>query len=205
MKRNSSVEDLVLGVSANNEDELSYSCVNLPSVKYEFYLDEDIRSPRYYRGLVDVLLNVATPADVIVLNINSDGGNLDSAVAIIEALKRTQAETVAVITGRCCSSASLIALSCRNIDVGEFAVLMVHEVTFGAGGSTKDVKGQGEFEHRMIEKLYKNVYKHFLTEKEIEDVLDNRTIWMDAEEILDRLEQMNEMIALGVDKEVKYS
>ena len=205
MNRNSSVEDLVLGVSANNEDELSYSCVNLPSVKYEFYLDEDIRSPRYYRGLVDVLLNVATPADVIVLNINSDGGNLDSAVAIIEALKRTQAETVAVITGRCCSAASLIALSCRNIDVGEFAVLMVHEVTFGAGGSTKDVKGQGEFEHRMIEKLYKSVYKHFLTEKEIEDVLDNRTIWMDSEEILERLEQMNEMITLGVDKEVKYS
>ena len=205
MKRNSSVEDLVLGVSANNEDELSYSCVNLPSVKYEFYLDEDIRSPRYYRSLVDVLLNVATPADVIVLNINSDGGNLDSAVAIIEALKRTQAETVAVITGRCCSASSLIALSCRNIDVGEFAVLMVHEVTFGAGGSTKDVKGQGEFEHRMIEKLYKSVYKHFLTEKEIEDVLDNRTIWMDSEEILERLEQMNEMITLGVDKEVKYS
>ena len=50
--------------------------------KFEFNLDEDIKEPSYYRNLIEVLNN-ATEQDLVVLNINSGGGMLDSAISII--------------------------------------------------------------------------------------------------------------------------
>ena len=72
------------------------------------------------------MLNNATEQDLVVLNINSGGGHLDSAISIIDALKNTRANTLAWISGSCYSAASLIALNCQNLEVGEFATLMCH-------------------------------------------------------------------------------
>lgn len=182
----------------NNEDvfdllqtseQLDYSLSSITHNKFEFNLDEDIKEPSYYRNLIEVLNN-ATEQDLVVLNINSGGGHLDSAISIIDALRNTRANTLAWISGSAYSAAGLIALSCQNVEVGEFATLMCHNSQYGLGGYTTDIKDRAVFEHKMISKIMHSVYKHFLSVDEVEDVLSNKTIWMDADEIVERFTKM---------------
>lgn len=173
-------------------DQLDYTQSEFVSVKYEFHLDQEIFEPSYYRSLINVL-NSATENDLIILNINSGGGMLDSAISIMEALKATRANTVAFIVGSCYSGATLIALTCDDVVVGEFATFMCHNSSYGLGGYTTDIKDRANFEHKMTAKIYRSVYKGFLTDEEIDDVLDNKTIWMDSEEVVERLAVLNEL------------
>ena len=186
----------------NNEDvldllqtyeQLGYSLSSITHNKFEFNLDEDIKEPSYYRSLIEVLNN-ATEQDLVVLNINSGGGHLDSAISIIDALRNTRANTLAWISGSCYSAASLIALNCQNLEVGEFATLMCHNSQYGLGGYTTDIKDRAVFEHKMISKIMHSVYKHFLSVDEVEAVLANKTIWMDADEIVERFAIMQEKL-----------
>ena len=174
-------------------EQLGYSLSSITHNKFEFNLDEDIKEPSYYRSLIEVLNN-ATEQDLVVLNINSGGGQLDSAISIIDALRNTRANTLAWISGSAYSAAGIIALSCQNLEVGEFATLMCHNSQYGLGGYTTDIKDRAVFEHKMISKIMHSVYKHFLSVDEVEAVLSNKTIWMDADEIIERFTKMQEKL-----------
>ena len=90
-------------------EQLEFTCSEMVSTKYEFHLDQDILEPSYYRPLITVLNN-ASENDMVVLNINSGGGMLDSAISVIEALKNTRAQTLACLVGRCYSAATPLSL-----------------------------------------------------------------------------------------------
>ena len=192
MKSKTNNEDLSLDLFQHTE-QLNYSASSVVHNKFEFNLDEDIKEPSYYRSLIEVLNN-ATEQDLVVLNINSGGGQLDSAISIIDALRNTRANTLAWISGSAYSAAGLIALSCQNVEVGEFATLMCHNSQYGLGGYTTDIKDRAVFEHKMISKIMHSVYKHFLSVDEVEAVLSNKTIWMDADEIVERFTKMQEKL-----------
>lgn len=183
-------------------EQLEYSLSSIVHNKYEFNLDEDIKEPSYYRNLIEVLNN-ATEQDLVVLNINSGGGHLDSAISIIDALRNTRANTLAWISGSAYSAAGIIALSCQNLEVGEFATFMAHNSQYGLGGYTTDIKDRAVFEHKMISKIMHSVYNHFLTLDEVEAVLANKTIWMDADEIVERFTKMQEKLQEEFESELE--
>jgi len=195
----------------NNEDvfdllqsseQLDYSVSSITHNKFEFNLDEDIKEPSYYRNLIEVLNN-ATEQDLVVLNINSFGGHLASAISIIDALRNTRANTLAWISGSAYSAAGLIALSCQNVEVGEFATFMCHNSQYGLGGYTTDIKDRALFEHKMTSKIMQSVYRFFLSPEEIESVLMNKTIWMDSDEIIERLSYMQEKFQEEFEQEME--
>lgn len=194
-------EDFNLEMFQPNE-QLSYSVSSITNNKYEFNIDEEIKEPSYYRNLIEVLNN-ATEQDLVVLNINSGGGMLDSAISIIDALRNTRANTLAWISGSAYSAAGLIALSCQNVEVGEFASLMVHNSQYGLGGYTTDIKDRAVFEHKMISRIMHSVYKYFLSVDEVEAVLSNKTIWMDSDEIVERFTKMQEKLQEEFEQEME--
>jgi len=201
MKLKTNNEDLNLDLFQHNE-QLDYSVSSVVHNKFEFNLDEDIKEPSYYRNLIEVLNN-ATEQDLVVLNINSFGGGLDSAISIIDALRNTRANTLAWISGSAYSAAGLIALSCQNVEVGEFATLMCHNSQYGLGGYTTDIKDRALFEHKMTSKIMQSVYRFFLSPEEIESVLMNKTIWMDSDEIIERLSYMQEKFQEEFEQEME--
>ena len=48
-----------------------------------------------------------------------------------------------------------------------------------------------QLQHERIwsEKLHRDIYSDFLTEKEITSILENKDIWMDGEEVIKRLKK----------------
>lgn len=169
---------------------------------YDVFLDGDVEEPEVYREFISALFN-STPGDTITLYINSPGGNLDSALAIIEGLKNTEAHVTAIIIGACHSAASLISMYCHEVAVMDNAYSLVHTASFGSSGNTNNVKSHTEFTVKMVEKLLNDTYEGFLSKEELKQVKHGVELWFDAGEIQTRMETRAKLLHTKMKKSIK--
>lgn len=153
---------------------------------HDVYLDDEIDDPSNYRELISLLMN-ASETDQINLYINSPGGNLDSANAIITALQCTQAEVKAFLIGACHSAASMITMYCTQVHVFNSAYMMAHTASFGSVGNTSTIKAHTDFTVKQVEKLLDDAYEGFLTKDELSKVKNGVEVWFDNDQIVERL------------------
>lgn len=177
----------------NQDDKPFINSTPLTSNRYDVFIDTDIGSPAAYRDL-NFLLNTASEDDHFNLYINSPGGQLNTALMIIESLKVTEASTTAIIQGECHSAASMITMYCQEVHVLDSAHMLLHTATYGTVGNTSNVKAHTEFTTRQVEKLIADTYSGFLSPEEIEKVKLGVELWFDAEEIRERLEDRIEYL-----------
>lgn len=154
---------------------------------HQVFLDEDIGPPSKYRDLINILY-MAGEHDQINILINSCGGYMSTAIAIIEAIKASDAMVRAIIVGECHSAASIIAMNCHEIVVTDSAYSMVHTANYGAGGSTQNVKSHTDFSTKFINSIIDQTYKGFMNDEEIVDLKKGVEFWFDCEQIRERLE-----------------
>lgn len=155
---------------------------------HEVFLDDTIEEPSKYRELISLLVN-ASPNDKIHLFINSNGGHLDTAGAIISGILSSQAEVTAFLMGATHSAASLISMYCHAVHVYDTAYMMIHTASFGSSGNTPTVKAHTDFTIKQCEKLMEDAYEGFLTADEIKKVLNGIELWFNAEQIKPRLKK----------------
>jgi ATP-dependent protease ClpP protease subunit len=153
---------------------------------HDVFLDGDIEEPSQYRELLAILFN-AGEEDTVNIFINSNGGHLDTALAVVEGLKSTSAQVTAVLIGACHSAASIISMYCDQVAVLDNAYSMVHTASFGATGSTNNVKAHTEFTVRQVEKLLNETYDGFLTKEELVSVKSGVEMWFSADDIRERM------------------
>lgn len=158
---------------------------------YDIILDENIREPAYYRQAFHTLRS-AREGDRINIILNNSGGRIDSAICFRNLIQETQAEVLAVLEGETHSAASMIALSCHGVHVKPYASMMIHHASFGSGGTVQNVMDHVNFTSKQTERLIRDVYQHFLSESELDEVVRNREIWLTDEEIGERLDRMYE-------------
>ena len=94
---------------------------------------------------------------------------------------------IADITGDCYSAASILALSCDQCVVGRHANLLAHEVSYGVGGKGSDNLSHVQHIKKISDKLIWDTYEGFLTDDEIESVLNGKELFLDSDEIVERL------------------
>ena len=155
-------------------------------------LDEPIAGPSYYRDAVKAIQD-ANEGDVVKFQINSPGGRMDGCASILHAIASTDATTVAEIIGDCYSAASLIALSCDIVQVGEEANLLAHSARWGYAGKGNDVLGHTIHTKKISDNTLRRAYHNFLSPTEIEEVIQGRELYLDADEICERLAQREEL------------
>ena len=167
---------------------------------HEVFLDSTIDEPNKYRELISLLIN-AGENDKIHLFINSNGGHLDTAGAIISGILSSRAEVTAFLMGATHSAASLISMYCHAVHVYDTAYMMIHTASFGSSGNTPTVKAHTDFTIKQCEKLMLDAYEGFLTKTEMDKVLNGLELWFNAEEIKPRLKKRFEAVQLQ-DKKV---
>jgi len=171
---------------------LSYSEQSKVLTAINVYLDEDIKSPRYYRAVVDKVTSL-NEGDQVYYYVASIGGRMDGLISLIEANRQTPADVICIIIGECHSAASMFALSCPNISVSPSATMMVHYVSFGTGGKASDIKANVNHTLDFTANYFREIYQGFLTEEEINSCIETgKEIWMQSDEIMDRLEKRQE-------------
>lgn len=161
--------------------------------KHEFYLSGAIEQPEKYAEWFHLMRN-ATENDTIIIHINSRGGDASTAIQLMRVLKETNATVIASVEGDCMSAATFIIMSAQQIEISEFSDFMFHNyssITAGKGGEMYDNITHAK---KWSDNLMKTIYKDFLTEVEIQQILDNKDIWMEGKEVLDRLNKKNKKI-----------
>ena len=166
---------------------------------HTFYLSGEIKEPENYIQWFDTI-RMAGEHDIIKIHINSPGGDLFSAIQFMRILSESSAFVIASVEGACMSAATLIFMSCDSFEISEHSMFMFHNysgMTFGKGGEMID---QLQHERKWSEKIFRKSYKGFLTDDEINAILDNKDIWMDGEEVIKRLKKKQDAIEKTLNK-----
>ena len=158
------------------------------STIYEFYLSGDILEPEQYIDWFDIMRNT-TSNDVVRLYINSMGGELFTAIQFMNVIKNCAASVMVDVEGACMSAATMIMLAGQNIGIADNSMFMFHNYSGAAIGKGGEMYDNIIHERLWSETLLRDVYDGFLEEDEIKQILDNKDIWMDSEQVRSRLEQ----------------
>ena len=177
----------------NHETDLLGSITNKKTITgrplstiYEFYISGDILEPEQYIDWFDTIRNT-TPNDVVRLYINSMGGELFTAIQFMSVIKNCTSTVMIDVEGACMSAATMIMLSTENIEVSDNSMFMFHNYSGAAIGKGGEMYDNIVHERLWSERLLRDVYDGFLEEDEINQILDNKDIWMDSEQVRTRL------------------
>ena len=151
-----------------------------------FYLFGEIGRIDEYIDELNVLRG-ATANDTVNIIINNYGGNLDTAVLLMDAIKSCAAHVVAHVS-MAYSAATFITLACDDVVFLENSVFMLHTVQLSnIGGKSSDIKVRQKFDEKYFKTLMYSVYLGFLNEAEIEELLeDGREFYFSQEDAQER-------------------
>lgn len=193
MKRNKTTnnyDDLeMLPLFPSNQERLLRK--EMVSTLYEYYLVGEIGEADQYLDLVDALRS-AGENDQFIIRFNSGGGLLSTGDMIINAIKDTQAHVHGYIEHSCGSMATMLFLACHSWSLSESAEFFVHSASGGTVGKEHENYASVMFARKKLHKMVKNRYAGFLTEQEIENVLNGQDYYFDVYEIADRLDTYTE-------------
>lgn len=179
-------------VSLNIADQIFIAGQKNVSNVYTVFFDEPITDPSYYRNLL-VLLNIAQPEDTIVFRIASPGGQVDSMLSIVNAIQNTEAHTVSVIESCAASAASMPPMVTDTVIAMPHSYMMIHAASMGMYETQVKVKKYVDFWDTQLRGMYKEIYKGFLTEEEIESMITNsEDLLFTADEVIERLQKREE-------------
>ena len=147
------------------------------------------------------LFRAAGENDIIYIRINSEGGDLFAALQLVRAIQESNATIIASVEGICMSAATLIFLSADRFELSEHTMFMFHNYSSGTIGKGGEMYDQITHFRAWSDKLFNSFYKDFLTPEEIKSMLDNKDIWLDAEEVALRLKNKVEAAAAEEEEE----
>ena len=135
-------------------------------------------------GQVIDAIDQAKGSEVLTLYINSPGGDVFEARAIMAALSRFDGKTVAQIDSLCASAATSIALACNEVYMAEGALFMIHNASGAVWGDKTAMRDTAD----LLQKVELSIITDYTqktgkTDAEIAALMDAET-WMTAQEAL---------------------
>lgn len=179
-----------------NEFEFETSAVKLTTYNvndYTLFIDDDIVEPSYYREILHVL-RAATDSDLVNIQLTTSGGSLETSVMILNAINACQANVTLTLDHQASSGGSMIMMS--SVDeykIMPYSSMMVHYASlYGVDGKASDIESYMRFLRSNTNELFEALYKGFLTEDELNNVMYNGAeLYFNSEEIITRLNNKN--------------
>lgn len=164
---------------------------HVPIIKHgrdiDVFLTTEIVDPIEYNELCHMLRG-ASSKEVIRLHINTPGGRLDSATMIIDAVNQSEAYVIGVLSGSVASAGTMIAMECDELECSSYLEFMIHYFSGGTVGKGNEIKSHNSFMNTHMPMVFKKIYGGFLTDCEIDSVIEGKDIWLNGDEVLERFE-----------------
>ena len=124
----------------------------------------------------------STTTNTIHLHINSPGGDVFEARAMITALKGYQGQIVSYIDGLAASAASYLALSAAEVNIADGAFFMIHKAWMFSMGNADEFAKSAELLNKVDGSIAAEYAKK--TGKPVEDMMDLMAAetWFTSEE-----------------------
>lgn len=158
--------------------------------EYRYYLDDEVGDVQDYHTLFELLAN-ASEQDVVKIIVSNFGGAFHTCVSIVNAIRNTKAHTVGVLASVAYSAGGAVWKSCAENIVESHASFMGHDSQGADFGSSHKRMKSIQHHREVLLDFYKDVYQGFLTEQEIEGLLEDNDLWLKSSEIVERLEKCN--------------
>lgn len=165
--------------------EYSVGFIPHKSGKYRIEIDSGIEDVSQFSTAIHVL-DIANEDDEVEIHLQSPGGNVDACGAFLHALKKCQAPVHMVASGGCHSAATHILLMADSFELADNFNSLIHNGSCGAVGNINEYHAKSDFDKEFIRKHYQQIYEGFLSEKEFDDMMDGKNIWLDAKQWCDR-------------------
>lgn len=92
----------------------------------------------------DLIRNANKDHDEILIRMNSEGGEVQEAVAIYNVIKEVDAKVIIVVEGIAASAASFILPSADEVHMGRMSRQMIHKMAGGAFGDSEDMRNYAD-------------------------------------------------------------
>jgi len=185
-QNNSSILDMLKG-GPPDSFSTDYGCVR------EYYLSDEIGPPAEYVNWFHEIRNCRN-TDTINIHINCPGGNLFTTIQFLQAMADTQARIVVSVEGACMSAATLIFLAADECMITNHSMFLFHNYSAGTAGKGGEMYHGMVHERKWSTELFESMYTGFLTDSEIIDMTNDKDIWLDANQVLERLEKRGKLM-----------
>lgn len=187
MKTNSGNNNEVIVLQGGPESEkIPQYRQTIPVNIYHFYIIDEIGETHKYLDLINTL-KTAEEHDTIFIYLNTPGGILNTAIQIISAMNQCNGTVVTCLEGEVCSAGTLIFLSGDRHIINPNCTFMIHNYSQRLGGKGNEISSQIRYNETYFKKLATQIYGGFLTEDEIELLIEGKDYWMDSDEVARRL------------------
>lgn len=157
------------------------------------YLAGAIEEPHLYNELCYQL--ATAPHDyTVTLHINTPGGIIDSAFMIADAIQTSQATVVGKLSGTVASAGTLITMVCDEVVITPHLSFMIHNYSGGMAGKGHEMKARQKFTDDHLNDAFKAFYSGFLTEEEMDRVIEGTDMWMGSAEVATRWDSRVESV-----------
>lgn len=128
------------------------------------------------------------PTCKIEIVFNSPGGSVIDGFALYDVIKKLQADGhhfTTTVRGMAASMAGILLQAGDTRIVGSESVILVHEISFGAGGKIGEVEDEVAFAKMLTQRVVKIfAARTKLTAKQIDTRWKRKDWWMDSDEAL---------------------
>lgn len=161
------------------------------SVGVTLYMTDEVHDSSYYHEFSEICASL-TSEDQLIIFIDNGGGYLSGAQFITRIIENSMAYTYAIVTDMAASAATIIALSVDELIMNPHSYFMIHAISFGSGGKLNEIKAHTEFTIKQSKIYLEAIYKDFLTDDEISEVIKGTDIYLTADEVMERFQNIQD-------------
>lgn len=133
-------------------------------------------------------LEEATENDFVMIQLSSPGGSLETCDFLCRRIQECKAPVFVEIGLTCASAASAICLQADDWEIHDSSTMMVHACSYSPGwGKEVDVFSSATYTNRVNREWVERTYKGFLSEIELQSVLDGKDLYFYADDLRERL------------------
>lgn len=151
----------------------------------KIYIRDTVDEPYNYNEMC-YLLAVARKGTTVELFLNTPGGIIDTAFMLADAIKDSKAKVIGHLAGTVASAGTILAMVCDEITVAPHLSFMIHNYSGGMQGKGNELKARQQFVDAQLNEAFKTFYSGFLTEDEMERVIEGTDLWMGTDEVTER-------------------
>lgn len=169
---------------------------------FDIYLSGDLGSPEDYQDEFELIRNM-TEEDILTIHYNGQGGNAFTMIQFLRCFQECKGTIVGSVEGECQSAYTFMFLASDGFEVSDHVKFMCHNYNTGMFGSGHELRDEMAFDVNWSENLMRESYKDFLSEEEIDQLLEGKVYYFNMEEILSRCQNMVDVRQAEQEKEME--
>ncbi len=169
---------------------------------YRIEIDNVLESVSQFSTAIQIL-EQAKEEDEVVIYLQTYGGSVNAGEAFIHAMRKCAAPIHIVATGGVHSMGTCILIEGDSIELSYGFNACLHCGSDGAGGNVNEYMAKSKFDHEFKTRQFRESYEGFLTEKELDAMLDGKDIWLDAEGWMKRAMKRSEYFKAKFEEQTK--